>query len=201
VTVRGAVLAGGKASRYDGQPKGLERVGGERILDRVVAAMKIAVGTPPLLIANAEDAKTWRSDLSITADVRPDCGSLGGLYTAVSAGSEPVLTVAWDMPFVSPDLLKALVDGAGEYDVFLPQSGGRRGVEPLCGVYGPNCGDAIRRSLDDEDFQAIGFHGAVRVGTLPLETVSSFGDPATLFFNVNSAGDLKTAEELWRQLA
>ena len=166
-----------------------------------IAAMKIAVGTPPLLIANAEDAKTWRSDLMVMADVQPDCGSLGGLYTAVRAGSEPVLTVAWDMPFVPPDLLKALVDGAEGYDVFLPESGGRRGVEPLCGVYGPNCEDPIRQSLDDEDYQAIGFHGAVRVGTLPLETVSSFGDPDTLFFNVNSAEELKTAEELWRQLA
>ena len=36
--VRGAILAGGGATRFDGRPKGLERVGGTRILDRLVDA-------------------------------------------------------------------------------------------------------------------------------------------------------------------
>ena len=45
-------------------------------------------------------------------------------------------------------MANVLVAGAGGYDVFLPQSGGRRGVEPLCGVYGPACGPAIRERLE-----------------------------------------------------
>src|SRR2546430_11530085 len=60
------------------------------------------------------------------------------LSRSVVSGPGPVLCVAWDMPFVSSGLLAALVDGAaaGDYDAFLPQSDGRRGVEPLCAVYG-----------------------------------------------------------------
>jgi molybdopterin-guanine dinucleotide biosynthesis protein A len=103
------------------------------------------------------------------------------------------------MPFVTPDLLKALVDGSEGYDAFLPESGGRRGLEPLCAVYGPACEPAIRARLDQEDFRAIGFHEDIRVGTLPLERVAAFGDPETLFFNVNTAEDLARAEELWRR--
>ena len=99
--MRGAILAGGQASRFDGKPKGLERVGGDRILDRLVASMRIATGELPLLVANAEDAGSWRDDLKVVQDPRPDCGSLGGIYAAVSAGDGPVLVVAWDMPFVS----------------------------------------------------------------------------------------------------
>lgn len=199
--MRSAVLAGGAATRYDGKPKGLERVGGERILDRLVSALTAATGSPPLLVANAPDAAEWAPGLGLARDPRPDCGSLGGIYAALTAGAGPVLLVAWDMPFVTVDLLQALVGGAGSYDVFLPESGGRRGVEPLCGVYGPACMDPIVRQLDDEDFRAIGFHDAVRVGRLPLDAVSRFGDPATMFFNVNTPDDLAKAEELWRELA
>jgi molybdenum cofactor guanylyltransferase len=200
-SVRAAVLAGGGATRFGGLPKGLERVGGERILDRVAAAAHTATGAPPLVIANAPDARTWRTDLKVVPDARPGCGSLGGIYTAVAAGDGPVLVVAWDMPFLTEELLAALVRGAEGYDVFLPESGGRRGVEPLCGVYGPACQAAIGRQLDDEDYRAIGFHDDVRVGTLPLARVAQFGDPERLFFNVNTAADLVRAEELWRQRA
>jgi molybdopterin-guanine dinucleotide biosynthesis protein A len=81
--VRGAILAGGGATRFGGRPKGLEEVGGERILDRLVRVMTAAFGGPPLLVANAPDAPAWRPDLRVVADVRPGLGSLGGIYTAV----------------------------------------------------------------------------------------------------------------------
>jgi len=196
--MRGAILAGGAASRFSGRPKGLERVGGERILDRLVAGLRAVTGEAPLLVANAPDASAWAPGLTVIPDPRPDCGSLGGIYGAVTAGEGPVLLVAWDMPFVSMDLLEALRDGAGGFDVYLPESGGRRGIEPLCGVYGPACAAPIAERLDDEDYRAIGFHQAVRVGHLPLDAVRRFGDPETLFFNVNSPDDLTQAEELWR---
>lgn len=198
--MRGAVLAGGAASRYGGEPKGLLELGGQRILDRVVAAVTRAVGEPPLLVANAAAAPTWRPDLRTVPDARPNCGSLGGIYTALVSGpADPVLCVAWDMPFVSAALLGGLITeaAAGVYDAFLPESDGRRGVEPLCAVYGPACAPAIAHSLDSGDFRAIGFHRAVRVGHMALATVRQFGEPSRLFFNVNSPADLVRAEELW----
>lgn len=196
--MRVAVLAGGAASRFGGRPKGLERVGGERILDRVVAAVRDATDEAPLLIANAPEAATWRRDLRVSRDIVSDCGSLGGIYTALRAGAGPVLVVAWDMPFVTPHLLRALVEGSGGYDAFLPASDGPRGVEPFCAVYGEACADPIREHLVREDFRATAFHDAVRVGTIARERVAAFGDPATLFFNVNTPADLARAQELWR---
>jgi len=184
--VRGAILAGGGATRYGGRPKGLLDVGGRRILDRVVDAVTAAVGAPPLLVANAPDAE-------------PGLGSVGGIYTAVAAGDDPVLCVAWDMPFLTADLLRTLVDGAAAYDVFLPESDSRRGLEPLCAVYGPACRAAIERQLARGDRRAIGFHPEVKVGTLPLERVRAFGDPAELFLNVNRPEDLQRAEAVWRR--
>ncbi len=157
-------------------------------------------GAAPVLVANAPDGPTWRPDLRTIPDVRPDCGSLGGIYTAVVAGDPgPVLCVAWDMPFVTAALLRALVAGSARYDAFLPESDGRRGVEPLCAVYAPACGPAIERQLDRGDLRAIGFHAAVKVGTLSIERVRAFGDPDELFFNVNTPEDLQRAEAVWRR--
>jgi molybdopterin-guanine dinucleotide biosynthesis protein A len=207
--LRGAVLAGGAANRYGGAPKGLLEVGGRRILDRVIDAVAAVTGSPPLLVANAADAASWRPDLKTIPDARPGFGSLGGIYTAVASGegeggdAEPVLCVAWDMPFVPAELLRALIDGAtaGGFDAFLPESSGRRGLEPLCAVYGPACRGAIERRLDRGDLKAISFHADVRVGILSLAQVRRFGDPDELFFNVNTPADLARAEALWRQRA
>lgn len=201
--MRGAVLAGGAASRYGGVPKGLLEVGGRRILDRVVETVSAVTGVPPLLVANAPDAAAWRLDLKTVPDARPGCGSLGGIYTAVSAGVDPVMCVAWDMPFVPEALLRALKDGAesGGYDAYLPESAGRRGLEPLCAVYGPRCRTAIEQRLDSGDLRAISFHPDVHVGILSLARVKDFGDPERIFFNVNAPADLERAEALWRQRA
>jgi molybdopterin-guanine dinucleotide biosynthesis protein A len=195
--VRSAVLAGGQASRYGGRPKGLEVVGGERILDRLVGECVRAFGALPLLVANAPDAAGWRGDLRVVPDTRPGLGALGGIYTALLEAPAPVVCVAWDMPFVTAELMRALAAGLATYDAFLPESDGRRGVEPLCAGYGPACAAAITESADAGDLRAIGFHARVRAGVLPLEQVRRLGDPARLFFNVNTADELTRAEALW----
>ena len=196
---RGAILAGGAASRFGGKAKGLETVGGERILDRVVRVVKEAVGELPLLVANADDAHEWIEGAVVAKDVIVDCGTLGGIYSAVAQSQGPVLIAAWDMPFVSLELLKAVIAGAGAFDVFLPESNGPLGFEPLCGVYSPACAEPIKAALDDEDYRSTSFHDHVRVSTLPLADVRTFGDPDMLFFNVNIPSDVAKAEQLWQR--
>jgi molybdopterin-guanine dinucleotide biosynthesis protein A len=198
--VRGAILAGGGATRFEGKPKGLEVVGGERILDRLVRVMTAAFDGPPLLVANASDAAGWRPDLRVIPDLRPGLGSLGGIYTAVVETPAPVVCVAWDMPFVPEALLRRLAAGLLVHDAVLPQSAGRRGVEPLGAAYGPACREAIARSLEEGDLRAIAFHERIAVGILPLSEVGRFGEPELLFFNVNTADDLALTDEMWRRL-
>jgi molybdopterin-guanine dinucleotide biosynthesis protein A len=195
------VLAGGGATRFGGGPKGLATVGGRRILDHLAATLAEALGAAPLLVANAPDAQAWRPDLRTVPHTRPGLGSLGGIYTAVVEAPAPVVCVAWDMPFVTAPIIRALAAGLTEADVCVPASDGRRGVEPLCAAYGPACRQAMERALDRGDLRAIGFHPDVRVRILPLDAVRALGDPAELFFNVNTVDDLAAAEEIWRTRA
>jgi molybdopterin-guanine dinucleotide biosynthesis protein A len=194
--MRTAILAGGGATRFDGRPKGLELVGGRRILDRLVDACIEAFGALPLLVANAPDAADWRPGLRVVADLRPGLGAVGGIHTAVVAAPAPVVLVAWDMPFVTPALLLRLAKGLDEADAVLPESGSRRGAEPLCAAYGPACAAAIERALTAGDPRAIGFHPWIRVRLLGDTEVRTCGDPARLFFNVNTAADLQQADRL-----
>jgi len=194
--VRSAILAGGGASRFGGRPKGLETVGGRRLLDRVVDAVERATGNVPLLVANDPEAKAWHPGLTVVTDVMPNCGCLGGIYTALTHEPGPVFIAAWDMPFLSPQLLAALISEAAAFDLYLPESLGPREVEPLCGVYGPGCASPILMSLGSRQFEATAFHSAVRLGTMPIRNVRRFGDPSRLFLNVNSPDDLKRAERL-----
>ena len=167
------------------------------MLDRVADALAEATGRPPILIANADDAGSWRADLTVHADRVPGLGSLGGILTAVEVAG-PVLCVAWDMPFVSAALLAALAGALPGHDAVLPESDSRRGLEPLCAAYGPACGPAIRAALARGDRRAIGFHADVRLKRLPRERVLQYGDPGVLFFNVNTPSDLAHAESLCR---
>lgn len=196
----GVILAGGGATRFGGAPKGLERVEGRRIIDRVAAVLR-DVTDDLLLVANAAEASTWLPGVRTVQDVREGAGALGGLHSALTHAAEPVLLVAWDMPFVSAALLgelRRLGEGDGATalaDAVLPESdGSRRGVEPLCAWYAPSCLPAIEQRLDAGDLRVVGFHEAIHVTRMPIERVRDFGDPARLFSNVNTREDLAAAE-------
>ena len=188
----GVILAGGGATRFDGEPKGLERVGGRRIIDRVAGALRL-VTDDLLLIANAADAASWLPGVRTEGDVLTGFGALGGLHAALAHAGQDIVLVAWDMPFVSGALLGEMrrVGESEGFDAVLPESdGSRRGVEPLCAWYSHRCLPAIEATLEAGDLRVIGFHDRVRVQRLPLERVTDFGDPARLFANVNTRDDL-----------
>jgi molybdopterin-guanine dinucleotide biosynthesis protein A len=105
------------------------------------------------------------------------------------------------MPFVPAGLIATLADGLGEADAVLPASEGPRGVEPMCAGYGPACRRPMEEAIARGDLRAISFHPAVRTCILSPETVAAFGDPATLFFNINAPDDLIQADALWQHLA
>ena len=191
----GVILAGGGATRFGGLPKGLEVVDGLRIIDRVAAALR-AASDELLLVANDPNASGWLPGVRTVADVRRGEGALGGLHAALAhANGRAVLVVAWDMPFASEGLLRALrATGERGFEACVPESEtSGRGVEPLCAWYAPSCLAAIERRLDAGDRRVVSFFEDVRVARLDASEVSQWGDPARIFFNVNRPDDLPRA--------
>lgn len=193
----GAILAGGESRRF-GSPKALATVGGVRIVDRVRGALA-AVAPDLILIAN--DASLFVPlSLPLRPDALPGLGALGGIYTALlwarEAGREGALAVACDMPFLSPELLAHLLAEREGADVVAPESGGRRGIEPLCAYYATACIPAIERAIERGERQIVGFHGEVRVKRIPQEAVRGYGEPELLFLNVNTPEEYERAERI-----
>ncbi len=193
----GAILAGGQSRRY-GAPKALATIGGVPIVERVRKALA-EVCTDVILIAN-DEALYAGLGLPTRPDARQGFGVLGGILTALywarEEGRPGALAVACDMPFLSPDLLRRLLELTDGADVVAPESEGRRGVEPLCAWYGVGCIPAIEAEFERGERHIVGFFDDVRVRRLPLDEVHAFGDPDILFLNVNTPEDRDWAERI-----
>ena len=196
-TCIGVIIAGGRASRMGGAPKGLERVGGRRILDRVAGALA-QVTDGLLLVANAPGAGTWLPGVATVPDDVPDAGPLGGIATALAHAGAPVLAVAWDMPFVPASLLGELrrVAEATGADAAVPERDAAGCVEPLCAYYALPCGAAAARRIARGELRMAGLFEDVRAARLSLARVLDWGDPERLFLNVNTPAELETARRL-----
>lgn len=189
----GVILAGGAASRFHGEPKGLERVAGVRIIDRVADALR-EVTDRLLLVANDPRATEWVPGIPVAGDQLVGQGSLGGIHAALVAAGGPALIVAWDMPFVPASLLRALREAGADGDAVVPESGSKRGLEPLCAWYGSGCIAPIEKRLTAGDRRVIGFYEDIRLVRLPHSEVVRHGDPERMFMNVNTPDELDIAE-------
>jgi molybdopterin-guanine dinucleotide biosynthesis protein A len=195
----GVIIAGGRSTRFDGRPKGLELVGGIRILDRVAAALADACDKV-IMIANDPAAVEWLPDTPVHADIIENAGALGGIHAALGHSGTAVVVVAWDMPFVPGELLRDLRSAGSDADAVLPMSGNWRGLEPLCAFYSQACLDPIERALAAGDKRAIAFHDSIRLRVLSYAEVARHGDPGVMFMNVNNASDLREAGEIEVQM-
>jgi molybdopterin-guanine dinucleotide biosynthesis protein A len=166
------------------------------VVDRVAAALRdTADGL--LLVANDPAADAWLPGVQRIADVRRGFGPLGGVHAALVHCGGPVLVVAWDMPFVARGLLAELRRlGRAGYAAVVPESAPGR-LEPTCAFYGAACRRAIEDWLDSGRSGAAAFlTGCAGVHRMPASDVSRFGDPARLFFSVNTPAALRQAESL-----
>jgi molybdenum cofactor guanylyltransferase len=193
VNVTGVIQAGGKSTRMGGRPKALLELGGRRIVDRVMDALARSV-SDLLIVTNTPDLYADLG-LRMVPDVYPDHGSLGGIFSGLkAAGGDAVLTVACDMPFLHPGVVRFLVERAGEGDVVIPRVGGQ--LETLCAVYGKACLPHIERRLVAGRLKIVGFFESVRVVELAEAVLSTYGDPDVLFMNVNTPEELERARAI-----
>lgn len=190
--VQCAVIAGGDARRLGGLPKGLLEVHGHRILDRIVAACQAAFGRPPMLIASSPAAHRWVPGLTVVPDRLADLGPLGGIETAIRAAGGSVICLAWDLPFVTPELLTAVAAPLDQFDAVIPESSPGR-LEPLCAGYGPGALPIIEAALARGERRVTGWLPGARVHRIPPESLAALGETSRLFLNINTADDLARA--------
>ena len=191
--ITSVIQAGGRSTRMGGRPKALMELGGRRIIERVLAALTPVVDDV-MLVTNTPELYAFLG-LPMVADVYADHGSLGGIYSGLKAASgDAAFTVACDMPFLHPDIVRLVVERAGQGDVVIPRVGHQ--LEPLHAVYAKACLPYLEERLLARQLKIVEFLERVRVVEVAEADVARFREPRVAFMNVNTPEELAQAEAL-----
>jgi len=196
VRVTGVIQAGGRSTRMGGEPKALMEIGGRPIVARVAAALD-GVVDDLLLVTNTPDLYAFLG-LPMVADVFPDHGSLGGIYSGLRAATgEAAFTVACDMPFLRREVVRLVVERAGRADVVIPRVGGQ--LETMHASYRKTCLGPMEDALRAGRLRIVGWFSRVRVLEIDEAEVARYADPALVFMNVNTPDELAHARARWTE--
>ncbi len=138
------LLAGG-ASRRMGQPKALLPYGGATLIEHV--AQTLAPEFDEVLVsANDPEAVPPNLRQRLVHDLHLGAGPLAGIEAGLNAASHDTLfAIACDMPLVTADLARRVVEAAQGHDAAVPRLGGR--PEPAAAAYRQSAAGPIAAAL------------------------------------------------------
>lgn len=188
----GAILAGGRSRRM-GCNKALLPLAGERIVDRILRALR-AVFADVLIVAG-DPAPFAGCGAPVVPDRMPGHGAIGGLHAALAASPAPrTFCIACDLPFAEAALIAHLVDLAPGNDAVVPRT--RAGVEPLFAVYAASCLPVLEAQIRAGALRADGLIERVTTRIVEAEDLMRIDPGLRSFVNINTPEDLAEAERL-----
>lgn len=178
------ILAGGKSSRMKTE-KGLVLFRGKPLVQYVIdAAQKI---TGHIIIVTANPAYR-QFGYPCFEDVVKEKGALGGIYTGlVHSATQKNIVLGCDMPFLTEQLLTALIDNCGNEEVLLTEHKGL--AEPLCSVYDKEGAAHIRRLLEQDQLKITNALAGLKTRVVSFDDENWF--IGNEFANINSIEELR----------
>lgn len=122
-------------------------------------------------------------------------GALGGLHAALAACQKDwALIVACDLPFVTEELFKRLIDLRENFDAVVPvQTDGR--LQPLCALYRMPCLKAAEEMILSGERRPRLLFERVRTRFAKPENWQDLSDSSLFFKNINTPEDYSAAIE------
>jgi molybdopterin-guanine dinucleotide biosynthesis protein A len=190
----GVILSGGLAARYDGTEKALLRVGGVRILDRIYEIYRALFDEIILVTNSPEKFLEW--DLLIVSDLFPIRSSLTGIHAGLFYMTNPYAFIsACDTPFLKKEMVETVIGKIeAQIDIVMPETSA--GFEPLCAAYSKRCLNSAQHHLEQEKLKIIKTFRKNRIKTISEKVLCEIDPDLRSFFNINTAEDLKRAEEM-----
>jgi FdhD protein len=195
IPVTAAVMAGGRSMRM-GVDKTLLPVDGETLLARVVDVVSAVCAHTVVVTNRAEQIAEagLPAETAVLIDEVAYQGPLGGLVTALKdAPDDWVLAVAADVPWLEPEVIRALWDARDGAQVVVAVT--EKGVEPLLALYHRDCLPAARRVLASGRRRLVAMFPELTVVELPLETLRAADPGLRSLVNVNTPEDLADVRE------
>ena len=192
IACTGVILAGGQNKRFDGQNKALIRIGGKRIVDRL-----LDVYTPlfdQIVLVTNDAAAYMDVDALIVTDHYSVRSSLNGLHAGLfAAAHEYAFFAACDTPFIKGALIQRVLDNiTRKTDIIIPSTSA--GYEPMFAVYKKTCLPAMMSQLERDRLKIQGLFRKVRVKTVAEADLREVDPELISFFNINTPEDLVQAE-------
>ena len=197
--VSGIVLAGGLSRRL-GRDKAVEPISGEPLIARCIGRLSAVADEIIVVVNDIERGEQLPlpPTCRVALDVYADSGSLGGIFSGVSAmRGEWGVVVACDMPFLNTALLRYMLSLREGFDAVVPVLDGR--PEPTHALYSKACLPHIERRLQAKDLKIARFFDDVSVRYVSQEEVDAHDPDHLSFFNVNTQSDLDKALALAAQ--
>ena len=194
--VSGIILAGGMSRRL-GRNKAIEKIGGQPLIERAIDKLSLLTNEVIVVVNSEERALSLclPNHVKTAVDIYPSKGSLGGIYTGVSASNEDWnIIVACDMPFLNVDLLRNMLSFRKEVDAIVPIL--NQFPEPMHAIYSKNCLPFILRKIESDELKIDGFFSDIKVNLFSEAQVDEFDPDHLSFFNINSQPDLEIALKL-----
>lgn len=183
----GVLVAGGRAVRLGGIPKGLLQVDGEPIAARTLRLFA-ALFEASLVVAN--DPAPYRGmGVKVVPDLQPGRGAPGGLHAALSAVSTGwVFAAGCDMPFLAEAPVRLLAARRPGVAAVLPRAGGR--LHPLHALWSRACLPVLERLLTQGDPSLVELAGAVPARVVEEEEWLLADPGGRALANANTPEDL-----------
>jgi len=201
IPVTAAIMAGGRSMRM-GVDKTLLPVDGETLLARVVDAVSAVCAHTVVVTNRAEQILEagLPADTAVLIDEVPFQGPLGGLVTALKdAPDDWVLAVAADVPWLEPEVIRALWGAREGAQVVVTVT--EKGTEPLLALYHRDCLPAARRVLASGRRRLVAMFPELSVTELSLEALKLADPGLRSLVNVNTPEDLAEVREADLELA
>jgi len=187
--ISAAILAGGKASRFNGIIKPKIVINGEMIISRIISAIR-DIFNEIIIVTNTPSEFEEFSFCKIVKDEILNSGPLGGIHAALKASSnEAVFVLAGDMPFPDRQIIMEMIDiyKSRTCDAVIPEKSNM--IEPLHAIYSVSLLSAIESYLMEGGNRAVrGFIKDINTYYLNLEDTES---TRQAFMNINIPTDLE----------
>jgi len=188
------IQAGGMSSRM-GEDKALKPFLGRPLIQRVID--RVASIADEILVTTNRPEDYAFLNVRLLPDLKPGRGALGGLYTAITSATSPlVAVVACDMPFASAIFFEGARKLLVKEDADVVIAKTDEGYEPFHALYRrETCLPAIEAAIDADQWKVIAWFPKVKVYELTLEEVKDFDPSGVCFWNLNTPEEFMEAEQ------
>ncbi|MCL1934496.1 MAG: molybdenum cofactor guanylyltransferase [Candidatus Azobacteroides sp.] len=175
------ILAGGKSSRM-GEDKGLKLLHGKPMIRYVIEALiprfpriKISAGNPEYNMFGYE----------VVADVIPEKGPMGGIYTALkNLSGDDLFIISCDMPYISGSSFDGLLQQKNESATVAVCDGK---IQPLFGIYGKNLIPLLEAKIEQNQLGMTAFLREINATFVDINNEAGF-------LNINTPDDFRHIE-------